>query len=145
MFLTIGLHIRFYQCPIPESIKERWRIYKPDGSMARGQRQGSVGPQGCVGDISCCSSPASRQLGSAIPAGPFALAAVTKVTACQRSPTAPLRAGGKGGGERAGSQMHHQFWWVCQYCLDPGGAEPAVTHAGPLQRANTHTLPHTPS
>ncbi|XP_044043288.1 POU domain, class 3, transcription factor 3-B isoform X1 [Siniperca chuatsi] len=34
-----------------------------------GQRQGSVGPQGSAGDISCCSSPAGRQLGSAIPAG----------------------------------------------------------------------------
>ncbi len=105
----------------------------------RGQRQGSVGPQGSAGDISCCSSPAGRQLGSAIPAG---RSLWQQLPRWQHVSTAPQRRWGwegKAGGERAGSPIHHQPWWVCQYCLDPGGAAPAVTHARPLQRARTHT------
>lgn len=72
------------------------------------------------------------------PSGPFSLAAVTKVTACQHRPTRLPRAGEGCGG----SLMHHQLWWVCQYCLDPGGAGPTVTDTGPLLRAriNTHFL-----
>ncbi|KAF1371603.1 hypothetical protein PFLUV_G00270100 [Perca fluviatilis] len=66
----------------------------------RGQKQGSLVLRGPP-----VTSPAVRPaVRVSYPSRPFALAAVTKVTACQHSPAAPLRAGGC-----AGSPMHHQL------------------------------------
>lgn len=116
-----------------------WRISAADGSMVGDRDRGRPVLRGPAGDISCCSSPADRQLGSAIPAGHSLWQQLPR---WQHVSTALQHRWGREG-EQAGSPMHHQLWWVCQYCLDPGGAGPAVTHTGPLQRASTHTQAHT--